>query len=85
MGHNSSSKPPHYLDMLPVAPGQESAGRMIVDLKQFTTPELLTGLSAFLACLKNETPDAEEQAAIYEVCAEIEERRTRDSRDWQAN
>jgi hypothetical protein len=55
-------------------------GRMVLDLKQFTTAELLTGLSAFILTLENETPNVEEQIAIYAVCAEIEERRRGDSR-----
>jgi hypothetical protein len=52
---------------------------MIISLKQFTTGELLTALSAFILCLENETPNFEEQVCIDAVCAEIERRRIRDS------
>jgi hypothetical protein len=52
----------------------------MIDLKQFTTAELLTALSAFILTLENETPNVEEQIAIYAVCSEIEERRKCDSR-----
>lgn len=55
-------------------------GRMSLDLKQFTIPELMAALSAFLLTLENETPNTEEQRAIYAVCSEIEERRKSDSR-----
>jgi hypothetical protein len=53
---------------------------MILSLKQFTTAELLTALSAFILCLESETPNFEEQVCIDAVCAEIERRRICDSR-----
>ncbi|HXC43716.1 MAG TPA: hypothetical protein VNY51_09375 [Candidatus Dormibacteraeota bacterium] len=55
-------------------------GRMMLDLKQFTTADLLTALSAFILTLENETPNMEEQVAVYAVCSEIESRRRCDSR-----
>jgi len=53
---------------------------MIISLKQFTTTELLTALSAFILCLESDTPNFEEQIAIDTVCAELERLRC-DSRN----
>jgi hypothetical protein len=46
-------------------------------LKQFTVPELASGLAGFVAWLGAEPPTCDEQTAVDAVCAEMERRRDR--------
>lgn len=52
---------------------------MTLHLKQFTTPELLTALAAFLQTLESDTPNDEETRAIWAILEEIESRRSQQS------
>jgi hypothetical protein len=49
-------------------------GRITLDLRQFSTQELLVALAAFVELMEGETPNDEEQVAIYAVCSEIDSR-----------
>jgi|HubBroStandDraft_6_1064221.scaffolds.fasta_scaffold4271633_2 hypothetical protein len=53
---------------------------ILLDLKQFTTAELLTALAGFILTLAGETPNEEEQIALDALCAELDSRRRCDSR-----